>query len=180
MTNIRKIVCNKFLYNFFLLSDETKNNIEKFNIAIYLCFYYTQHLFQLVPHIFIFSSISLFSFHISFVFLSCPPRTKLFLSPLKYRRGGFISCKYNIRPRNRNQKLLDSRVALCVVNYRSFAVPFSRCNKGNDHNIQIRRQLDRFYLFDCCILANSKYHSCKIYLEKSVLLLHNSLGDKLR
>lgn len=163
MTNIRKIVCNKFLYNFFLLSDETKNNIEKFNIAIYLCFYYTQHLFQLVPHIFIFSSISLLSFHISFVFLSCPPRTKLFLSPLKYRRGGFISCKYNIRPRNRNQKLLDSR----VVNYRSFAIPFSRCNviKGM---IITYRFVDNWIGFICSIAVYSP--TVNITLVKSICL----------
>lgn len=60
-------------------------------------FYFFFHFFSLlIPYL--------------FVFLLCPPRTNLFLSPLKYHRGGFISCKCNIRPRKRNQKLADSRV----------------------------------------------------------------------
>lgn len=50
-------------------------------------FYFFFHFFSLlIPYL--------------FVFLLCPPRTKLFLSPLKYHRG--ISCKCNIRPRKRN------------------------------------------------------------------------------
>lgn len=96
--------------NFFLLWDRNSRIIKKF----ILLFIRNTRLN--------FSPIFLFFLSSRSISLCFSSRTKLFLSPLKYRRGGggFISCKCNIRPQNSRATCRFSR----VVNYRSFALPF--------------------------------------------------------